>query len=100
MVDYAQEQQEELEAIESIYSEEIDIIGDGPHRFIISIYWSLVDLIKHRRPNQRNRVFATNSDFPIPISLKPIFLELGCFNNYLMLLKLILMWIKIKKFAK
>ena len=54
MVDYAQEQQEELEAIESIYSEEIDIIGDGPHRFIISIYWSLVDIIKRSRPKQRN----------------------------------------------
>ncbi|XP_023334173.1 RWD domain-containing protein 1 [Eurytemora carolleeae] len=37
MVDYAQEQQEELEAIESIYSEEIDIIGDGPHRFTIPV---------------------------------------------------------------
>ena len=57
MVDYAQEQQEELEAIESIYSEEIDIIGDGPHRSIISIYWSLVDMIKCDRPKQRNRVF-------------------------------------------
>ena len=54
MVDYAQEQQEELEAIESIYSEEIDIIGDGPHRFIISIYWPLVDMIKRSRPKQRN----------------------------------------------
>ena len=57
MVDYAQEQQEELEAIESIYSEEIDIIGDGPHRSIISIYWSPVDMIKFDRPKQRNRVF-------------------------------------------
>ena len=33
MVDHAQEQKDELEAIESIYSEEIDIIGDCPHRF-------------------------------------------------------------------
>ena len=63
MVDYAQEQQEELEAIESIYSEEIDILGDCPHRFIISIYWPLVDMIKRSRPKQRNRVFATTLIF-------------------------------------
>ena len=32
MTDYKQEQVEELEAIESIYSEEIDLLGDNPHR--------------------------------------------------------------------
>ena len=32
MGDYAQDQQDELEALESIYSEEISIIGDSPHR--------------------------------------------------------------------
>jgi len=37
MSDYAEEQKDELEAIESIYSEEIDIIGDCPHRFTIPI---------------------------------------------------------------
>nr|ALS04740.1 RWD domain-containing protein 1 [Pseudodiaptomus poplesia] len=37
MTDYKQDQQDELEALESIYSEEIDIIGDSPHRFTIPI---------------------------------------------------------------
>jgi len=37
MVDHRQEQLDELEAIESIYSEEINIIGDAPHRFTIPI---------------------------------------------------------------
>lgn len=37
MTDFKQEQLEELEAIESIYSEEIDIIDDSPHRFTIPV---------------------------------------------------------------
>ena len=37
MTDYKQEQKDEIEAIESIYSEEIDILGDSPHRFTIPI---------------------------------------------------------------
>ena len=32
MTDYKQEQRDEIEAIESIYSEEIDIMNDNPHR--------------------------------------------------------------------
>jgi hypothetical protein len=32
MGDYAQDQLDELEALESIYSEEITILGDSPHR--------------------------------------------------------------------
>lgn len=34
-MDYRAEQLDEIEAIESIYSEEVDIIGDSPHRFTI-----------------------------------------------------------------
>jgi len=37
MTDYGQEQLDEVEAIESIYSEEIDIISDSPHRFTIPV---------------------------------------------------------------
>ena len=37
MTDYKQEQKDEIEAIESIYSEEIDILGDSPHRFTIPV---------------------------------------------------------------
>ena len=37
MTDYKQEQKDEIEAIESIYSEEIDILSDSPHRFTIPI---------------------------------------------------------------
>jgi len=33
----AEEQKDELEALESIYSEEIDIIGECPHRFTIPV---------------------------------------------------------------
>ena len=33
MTDYAAEQRDELDAIESIYSEEIDILNDSPHRW-------------------------------------------------------------------
>ena len=32
MGDFLQEQQDEMEAIESIYSEEIDILDTSPHR--------------------------------------------------------------------
>jgi hypothetical protein len=32
MGDYAQDQRDEIEALESIYSEEITILGDSPHR--------------------------------------------------------------------
>ena len=32
MTDYRAEQKDEIEAIESIYSEEISIISDNPHR--------------------------------------------------------------------
>ena len=32
MTDYKQEQRDEIEAIESIYSEEIVIISENPHR--------------------------------------------------------------------
>jgi len=37
MTDYKAEQQDEIEAIESIYSEEISIISDSPHRFTIPV---------------------------------------------------------------
>jgi len=37
MGDYLQEQQDEMEAIESIYSEEIDILDTSPHRFTIPV---------------------------------------------------------------
>eukprot|EP00090_Calanus_glacialis_P038448 TRINITY_DN67096_c0_g1_i1.p1 TRINITY_DN67096_c0_g1~~TRINITY_DN67096_c0_g1_i1.p1 ORF type:complete len:247 (+),score=106.38 TRINITY_DN67096_c0_g1_i1:34-774(+) len=37
MTDYRQEQKDELEAIESIYSEEIDILNDNPTRFTIPV---------------------------------------------------------------
>jgi len=37
MTNYKQEQIDELEAIESIYSEEIDNLGDCPHRFTIPV---------------------------------------------------------------
>lgn len=37
MTDYKQEQIDEIEAIESIYSEEIDIISENPHRFTIPV---------------------------------------------------------------
>jgi len=37
MTDYQQEQLDEVEAIQSIYSEEIDIISDNPHRFTIPV---------------------------------------------------------------
>lgn len=37
MGDYAQDQLDELEALESIYSEEITILGDSPHRFTIPV---------------------------------------------------------------
>ena len=37
MTDYKQEQRDEIEAIESIYSEEIDIISENPHRFTIPV---------------------------------------------------------------
>jgi len=33
----AEEQRDELEALESIYSEEIDILGENPHRFTIPV---------------------------------------------------------------
>ena len=36
MGDYAQDQQDELEALESIYSEEITILGESPHRFLLA----------------------------------------------------------------
>ncbi len=31
MSEFADEQRDEIEALESIYSEEIDILGDSPH---------------------------------------------------------------------
>jgi len=37
MTDYRAEQKDEIEAIESIYSEEISIISDNPHRFTIPV---------------------------------------------------------------
>lgn len=37
MTDYRQEQSDEIEAIESIYSEEIDVLNDNPHRFTIPV---------------------------------------------------------------
>ena len=37
MTDYKQEQRDEIEAIESIYSEEISVISDNPHRFTIPV---------------------------------------------------------------
>jgi len=37
MGDFLQEQQDEMEAIESIYSEEIDILDTSPHRFTIPV---------------------------------------------------------------
>ena len=37
MTDYKQEQRDEIEAIESIYSEEISVICDNPHRFTIPV---------------------------------------------------------------
>ena len=37
MTDYKQEQRDEIEAIESIYSEEISILGESPHRFTIPV---------------------------------------------------------------
>lgn len=37
MTDHRQEQRDEIEAIESIYSEEIDILNDNPHRFTIPV---------------------------------------------------------------
>jgi hypothetical protein len=36
MEDYAQDQRDEIEALESIYSEEITILGDSPHRSVNS----------------------------------------------------------------
>jgi hypothetical protein len=36
MGDYAQDQRDEIEALESIYSEEITILGDSPHRSVTS----------------------------------------------------------------
>ena len=33
MTDYKAEQRDEIEAIESIYSEEISIISSNPHRY-------------------------------------------------------------------
>ena len=37
MTDYKQEQRDEIEAIESIYSEEISVISENPHRFTIPV---------------------------------------------------------------
>lgn len=37
MGDYGQDQKDELEALESIYSEEITILGESPHRFTIPV---------------------------------------------------------------
>merc|ERR1711963_430930 len=37
MTDFRAEQKDEIEAIESIYSEEIDIISENPHRFTIPV---------------------------------------------------------------
>ena len=37
MTDFKAEQKDEIEAIESIYSEEIDIISENPHRFTIPV---------------------------------------------------------------
>ncbi len=34
MGDYAQDQRDEIEALESIYSEEITILGESPHRSV------------------------------------------------------------------
>ena len=36
-MDYRSEQKDEIEAIESIYSEEILIVSDNPHRFTIPV---------------------------------------------------------------
>ena len=47
MTDYKQEQKDEIEAIESIYSEEIDILNDNPHRL----------------GNKKQRVFLLCPDF-------------------------------------
>jgi len=43
MTDYRQEQKDEIEAIESIYSEEIDILCDNPFRFTIPVKTSEYD---------------------------------------------------------
>jgi len=37
MSEFADEQRDEIEALESIYSEEIDILGDSPHCFTIPV---------------------------------------------------------------
>eukprot|EP00092_Neocalanus_flemingeri_P005984 GFUD01006445.1.p1 GENE.GFUD01006445.1~~GFUD01006445.1.p1 ORF type:complete len:241 (+),score=89.90 GFUD01006445.1:62-784(+) len=37
MTDYKQEQRDEIEAIESIYSEEIEVLNENPHRFTIPV---------------------------------------------------------------
>ena len=34
---HAQDQVEELEALESIYSEEFHIVGDNPHEFTVPV---------------------------------------------------------------
>ena len=37
MTNYEQDQLDEIEALESIYSEEIDICGTNPHEFTIPV---------------------------------------------------------------
>ena len=37
MANYIQDQADEIEALESIYSEEIDLLGSNPHEFTIPV---------------------------------------------------------------
>ena len=57
MTDYRQEQRDELEAIESIYSEEIDILGDNPQRleicFALSTHLNVGFQVHHPSKNRR-----------------------------------------------
>ena len=80
MTDYKQEQKDEIEAIESIYSEEIDILNDNPHRlgnketmgvFIMSRFLGLPFLSKRMNSMMKKQMrgcgFCSNSHIPILI---------------------------------
>jgi len=41
MTDYKQEQKDEIEAIESIYSEEIDILNESPPRLDLNLFLAI-----------------------------------------------------------
>ena len=57
MADYKQEQKEEIEAIESIYSDEMKMISENPYKFSIAV--KTEDYDEEEEDTMRNLIIIT-----------------------------------------